>query len=171
MHKICITIGGCDSRVTELLSWKPHANIRHTKKILCKWCMGYHNKSVYNWAIQLKENGQVIGGISVINKERVCWHNGKKAVIEKEIGYCLGYDWWNKGIMSEALTGVIKFLFENTDTTRIMAKHNTENPASGKVMQKAGMIYEGTLRQNHTSNHGVEDVCIYSILRDEYFVK
>lgn len=131
--------------------------------------MGYRKKGVYNWAIQLKESGQVVGGISVINKQRLCFYKGKKAVIEKEIGYCLGYDWWNKGIMSEALSSVIKFLFDNTDTTRITAKYNTENPASGRVMQKSGMIYEGTLRQYHTSNHGVEDISVYSILRDEYF--
>ena len=159
-----------DSKVTKFLSWQPQKSIIQTKHILRKWCNSYFKNSVYNWAIELKEIGEVIGSITVV-KDRIKWQNGVKAVIEKEIGYCIGSNWWGKGIMSETLTAIVDFLFCNTDTTRICAKHNTENPASGKVMQKAGMIYEGTLRQYNTSNYGIEDVCIYSVLRTDYLSK
>lgn len=67
--------------------------------------------------------------------------------------------------MTEALTAVINFLFNNTDATRIIAKHDFENPASGKVMKKSGMQYEGVFKQYDTSNHGIGDSCFYSILR------
>lgn len=153
-----------DPAVTEFLSWSPHKNVNETKKILRKLRREYHNKNFYQWAIELKEIGQVVGMIAVI-KENINWHNGKKAVIEKELFYCLGRNWQGKGIMTEATIAVIDYLFGNTDTTRITAKHNTENPASGSVMRKAGMQYEGTLRQYSTSNHGIEDICVYSILR------
>lgn len=155
-----------DAKVTEFLSWQPHKSIKETKKLLVKWRLSYHKKRVYHFAIELKEIGQVIGTISVVNSKD-SWYNGDKAIVEKEIGYALGQNWWSRGIMTEALSAVIKFLFDNTDTTRITAKHSDENPASGKVMKKAGMIYEGTLRQYHTSNHGVENCCVYSILRTE----
>lgn len=159
-----------DTKVTEFLNWQPHKSAKETKKVLLKWTTNYHNKQNYNWAIELKEIGQVIGSISA-NRNNVLWHNGKKAIITKEIGYALGSDWWEKGIMTEALSAVIDFLFANTDTTRIAAKHNPENIGSGKVMQKAGMQYEGTFRQSHTSNYGVEDSAVYAILRSDYISK
>lgn len=152
------------STVTRFLTWSPHKNIQETKKILRKWHRSYIKKNFFNLAIELKEIEQVIGSISVVH-ERCCWHNGKKVVIEKEIGYCLGENWWGKGIMSEALTAVIDYIFTHTDATRIVANHAFENLASGKVMKKAGMQYEGTLRQYGTSNYGKQDVCVYSILR------
>lgn len=156
-----------DPIVSKFLSWQPHKKINETKKLLRKWNRAYRNRKVYNWAIELKEIGQVIGSISVV-KDKVNWYNGKKAIVEKEIGYSIGRNWWGKGIVTEALKAVIDFLFTNTDTTRITAKHNTQNPASGKVMQKADMHYEGTLREFSTSNYGIEDICVYSILRAEY---
>lgn len=156
-----------DPIVSKFLSWQPHKKINETKKLLRKWNRAYRNRKVYNWAIELKEIGQVIGSISVV-KDKVSWYNGKRAIVEKEIGYSIGHNWWGKGIVTEALKAVIYFLFTITDTTRITAKHNTQNPASGKVMQKAGMHYEGTLRESHTSNYGIEDNCVYSILRKEY---
>lgn len=159
-----------DTKVTEFLNWQPHKSAKETKKVLLKWTSNYHNKQNYNWAIELKEIGQVIGSISA-NRNNVLWHNGKKAIITKEIGYALGSDWWGKGIMTEALSAVIDFLFANTDTTRIAAKHNPENIGSGKVMQNAGMQYEGTFRQCHTSNYGVEDSAVYAILRSDYISK
>lgn len=149
------------------MSWQPHKKIKETKKLLRKWNRAYRNRKVYNWAIELKEIGQLVGSIAVV-KDNVTWYNGKKAIVEKEIAYSIGHNWWGKGIVTEALKAVIEFLFTNTDTTRITAKHDTNNPASGKVMQKAGMQYEGTLRAFGTSNNGVGDLCVYSILRTEY---
>ena len=45
--------------------------------------------------------------------------------------------------MTEALTAVIRFFFDEAGANRIQALHDVENPASGKVMQKAGMRHEG----------------------------
>ena len=77
--------------------------------------------------------------------------------------------WWHNGYVSEALKSVISFLFESVGVNRIMAKHDTQNPNSGKVMQKSGMTYEGTLRQADRNNRGIVDVCVYSVLAKEYF--
>jgi RimJ/RimL family protein N-acetyltransferase len=54
------------------------------------------------------------------------------------------------------------------DLNRIQARHMTKNPASGRVMQKVGMKYEGTLRQSLFRWGKFEDAAIYSILQDEY---
>ena len=67
--------------------------------------------------------------------------------------------------MTEALIAVIDYLLEEVGCNRVAARHDVNNPASGKVMQKAGMIYEGTLRQYGKNNQGVCDMAYYSIIK------
>ena len=71
--------------------------------------------------------------------------------------------------MSEALTAVIKFFFEQVGVNRIESQHDPLNVGSGKVMEKCGMTYEGTLRMADISNRGIVDACMHSILASEYF--
>ena len=114
----------------------------------------------YNWAIVLKESGEVIGDISSVGSN--------EDVGRVHIGYCLGRKWWNKGIMSEALNRVIQFFFEEVEVNRVDSRHDVNNPASGKVMKKCGMVYEGTLRQFDINNEGIGDTCYYGILKSEW---
>lgn len=70
--------------------------------------------------------------------------------------------------MTEALSAVIKYLFIKVNFNRIQLRHLTENPASGKVMLKCGLKFEGILRQYGLKNNGEHcDSAIYSILRSE----
>lgn len=85
-----------------------------------------------------------------------------------EVGYWLGKPHWNQGYMTEALQRVIEFGFTDLDLQRVQATHFTRNPASGRVMQKAKMTYEGTLRHWYHKDGEPLDVCMYSVLRGEY---
>lgn len=149
-----------DSENVKYLSWQAHKNIDETLKILNKWLSEYKNKNSYRWCITLKNNDNVIGDISVIDlleKNACC-----------EIGYVLSKRYWNRGIMTEALRAVIKYLFENVGLNRIQLKHMIDNPASGKVMIKCGMQFEGVLRKYDIKNSGEYcDCAIYSILKNE----
>lgn len=148
-----------DEEVCRYLSWKPHPNIEITNRIITKWVLDSYDIKNYHWAIEYKK--QVIGTISVVDYSEVnesC-----------EIGYCIGKDYWGKGIMTEALIAVINFLFLEVGYNRIMLKHDINNIASGKVMQKAGMKYEGTLRQaTKKMDERFVDICMYSILHEEW---
>ena len=62
----------------------------------------------------------------------------------------------------------IKYLFEQVGANRIGATHDKNNPKSGRVMQKLGMTYEGTLRRAEFNNQGIVDAVHYSILKEEY---
>ena len=64
-----------------------------------------------------------------------------------ELGYCYGSKYWNKGYATEALQIVIKYLRETAKVEKITACHFSLNHASGKVMKKAGMIYDATLKE------------------------
>ncbi len=148
-----------DAEVTKFMTWPPYQKVEDAKGYLEYVENSYANGELY-WAIELKEVGEPVGSISVVNIN--------EAVKSMEIGYCLGRKWWHKGITSESFVAVIKFLFENTEVNRIEAKHDTNNPNSGKVMLKCGLKYEGTLRQAGMNNQGICNSAIYSILREEY---
>ena len=62
---------------------------------------------------------------------------------------------------------MIRFGFEDLGLNRIEAQHETDNPASGKVMAHVGMQYEGTLRQRLKNKGRYVDVALYAILRSD----
>ena len=70
--------------------------------------------------------------------------------------------------MPEAANGVLKFLFEEVEFNKIAADHDKNNPKSGRVMQKIGMKYEGTLRKAGFCNQGIIDEVWYSLLKEEW---
>ncbi len=122
-----------DEKVTEYLTWKPHPNVLFTKKIVDMWVNDNPKETVHRFAIEYKPIHQIIGSIDVVQYKNE----------EPEIGYALGYDFWNLGIMTETLKAFIVYLFKETDCQKIYARHYIENKASRRVMQKAGMRYIG----------------------------
>ena len=110
-----------------------------------------------SFAITLKDSGRMIGtiGFMWINLD---YRSG-------EVGYSLSRAYWNQGIMTEALRAVLAFGFDTLQLNRIEAQHETDNPASGRVMLHAGMQYEGTLRQRLKNKGRYVDVALYAILR------
>ncbi len=70
--------------------------------------------------------------------------------------------------MPEALAEVIRFLFEEVGMNRIQATHDARNPNSGRVMEKCGMLYEGTMRQASRNNQGIDDSVVRAVLREDY---
>lgn len=147
-----------DERVSHFLTWPAHSSVEITKSVLSSWISQYDQGDFYQWIIVLKDSGESIGNISFTKVDQ--------KTNTAEIGYCIGYNYWGHGYVAEALKEVISYLFkEGYDLVR--ARHDLNNPRSGKVMKKAGMIYEGTLRKFSTYNQGVVDTVFYSIAPDD----
>lgn len=85
-----------------------------------------------------------------------------------ELGYWLGLPYWNHGYMSEAAAAAIDFAFEVVSLHRVYALHLTRNPASGRVMEKAGMRLEEIERQVMGRWGVYEDQARRAILRSEW---
>jgi RimJ/RimL family protein N-acetyltransferase len=85
-----------------------------------------------------------------------------------ELGYWVGVPYWGKGYTTEAVKRLIQFGFEDLGLNRIFASHFANNPASGRVMAKAGMTYEGTMRQHIQKQDVLLDLIFYSVLQSEY---
>ena len=150
-----------DDKVTEFLRWPTHRNIDITKRVLNLWLKDYDRTDFYQWAIILRDTNELVGTISVVDID--------EQTEKVHIGYCIGSKWWHKGITSEALSAIIPFFFEQVKVSRIESQHDPNNPNSGNVMKKCGMIYEGTLRKADWSNRGIVDACIYGMLSSDYF--
>lgn len=146
-----------DDEVTKYMTWPTHTNVEISQLVVNDWVSSYDKDDFYLWAIVFE--GQVIGSISVVQMD----DNVQKA----HVGYCIGRNWWRKGIMSEALKAVMDYLFDEVGMNRIEACHDLNNPNSGGVMIKCGMKYEGTLRQSGWNNQGVCDEVFYALLKAE----
>ena len=150
------------SRPNNLLhvTWDAHPNPDTTRQSIARWVDCYQDLGFYKWAICLKETPEyAIGDISVVNKD--------EKINSCEVGYILGEDYWGQGLMTEALKAVLAFLLQEAGFNRVSAEFVTVNPASGRVMEKAGMSYEGTLRQAKIHKGQVKDYSIYSILQSD----
>lgn len=145
-----------DPEVTKFLTWPTHQSVEISRMVLSDWVSHYSEENYYQWAIVHKEWGQPIGSIAAVHMNDL--------VGKVEIGYCIGKNWWHRGIVSEALSQVIRFFLEEVGANRVEACHDPNNPNSGKVMEKCGMCYEGTLRQAGINNQGICDLRWYAIL-------
>lgn len=82
-----------------------------------------------------------------------------------EVGYWIGEDYWGRGIMTEALDTFSAYLFETFEINRLYAGIFSSNPASARVLEKAGYTREGILRAHVTKNGELLDEYLYSRLR------
>lgn len=106
-------------------------------------------------AIRLKESGELIGGIGL---------HASLAHKRAMAGYWLTPSYWGKGIMTEALKRMIEYGFSEMGLIRIEAHHMAKNPASGKVMEKAGMEKEGYFKSHLIKDGEILDTVHYAIL-------
>ena len=104
------------------------------------------------------DDGQLTGAMGLVTKDKGI----------SEIGYWIGKPFWGRGYATEAAIEVIRYGFEERDLLRIFAMHYGRNPASGRVLQKAGMRYEGTLRQHLKKWDEYVDLVCYGLLREEW---
>jgi ribosomal-protein-alanine N-acetyltransferase len=150
-----------DPEVTKFLVYDTCTTLDEIKKRISEWFAYLENYESDVYAIVLKETSEIIGTIdfAVIDLEAK----------STEVGYQLGKTWWGKGYAAEALKTLICYLFESVGLNRICADYDPRNPNSGRVMQKAGLIYEGTSRQCKIRNGELVDRVHYAIIAEDYF--
>ena len=109
------------------------------------------------WVISLKESpGTLIGYIGY-------WRI-KLQHYRAEVGYALHPQYWNKGIMKEALLAVIQYGFGPMKLHSIEAQINSENIASGKLLEKTGFTREAYFKEDYFFNGRFIDSVVYSLL-------
>ncbi len=111
------------------------------------------------WAITLKGNDKLIGSAGI-------WRLMKEH-FRGEVGYELSPEYWKKGIMFEALSGIINFGFKKMNLHTIEANLDPKNIASVKLLEKSGFKKEGHTKESFFFNNRFEDTGIYSLIRSK----
>jgi RimJ/RimL family protein N-acetyltransferase len=114
-------------------------------------------KPIANAALTV--NNQVAGGIGITLQTDIYCKNAR-------IGYWLGEGFWGKGIMTEALALFTTYIFNEFDVERIYAGVFASNPASAKVLLKAGYQQEGIFKKALFKNGQFDDELIFAKLRN-----
>lgn len=149
-----------DDDVTRYITWATHKSMEDTEKVVAEYVNDSVRDNYYHWCIVLKETNEAVGSIGAFRL-----YDDLELF---EVGYCIGKRFWNKGITTEAMNAILKFFFEEVGVNRIEARHDTKNPASGKVMSKSGLQLEGILRQAGKNNSGICDSAVYAILKEDW---
>ncbi|PZR28933.1 MAG: N-acetyltransferase [Citrobacter freundii] len=121
---------------------------------------GFKSGSNFIFAIRLRKTGGFIGGMGLAPEPEFS---------RAEIGYWLAEPFWNQGFATEALAAMIRFGFEQLQLNKLCASHFKTNPASGRVMEKCGMIKEGELKEHVKKKDVYHDMVVYGLTRKDYF--
>lgn len=149
-----------DPECNKYLSWDLHKNLEVTKEYI-QGVIDSYEDGTYKWVVELKETNELIGSISAVKL--------RKKDLNCEIGYCYGSKYWGNGYATEALRKVIEFFLDDCGLYLVEARHLKGNPASGRVMEKAGMKKEALLRSRRINKYTneLDDLIVYSITKDE----
>lgn len=144
-----------DEETTRFI-YDQHTDVNQTKNLIANY---YMEEPIGKYAILLKESNKMIGTIEF----RVHEYNKSG-----ELGYTLNRHFWGKGYMTEAGKLILDLAFNTLGLERVFAEFDVRNSASGKVLDRLGMTYEGTRRRNHMVKGFLADSAHYSILKEEY---
>ena len=122
----------------------------------------FEKDEAINFAITLRTEKKLIGGIGL----RLDQENESG-----ELGYWIGTPYWNRGYATEAAKAVVAYSFKVLKLNRVHAKHFKRNTASGRVLEKIGMHYEGCFRQHVKKWDNFEDLMGYGMLKTDFNAK
>ena len=111
------------------------------------------------YAFAITYDGIVIGSIGVFRRDTV--HR-----FTAELGYYIAEPYWGKGIMTEAVSQMCVYVFDNSDIIRIFAEPYAYNDASCRVLEKVGFQYEGLLRKNVIKSGKMLDMKMYAMIKE-----
>jgi ribosomal-protein-alanine N-acetyltransferase len=125
--------------VTQFSNWPDQPTQTQSERSIRRMAKLYSSGEGCGWIIEDQKSKSLIGAIRYNSFEKK-WKSG-------ELGYELHPDFWGKGLMSEAVAGVVECGHEKFGLNRIEAWTLPGNPSSDRVLEKAGFRHEGTLRQ------------------------
>lgn len=152
-------------KISSCLLGVPHPfRIKDAKEWIdyCKKTSKKKPRTEYLLAITLKGEDKMIGEVMLTETD----FDQRKS----ELAFWLSESHWKRGIISEAVEGIMNFAFNKLKLNRLEMAIFAENIASNNLAKKLGFVYEGTKRQVSIpeSTKKVHDDHIYGLLRDEY---
>ena len=136
-----------DEAVARFMRWPAHKNSLETFQLLAAWECLYQSADYYNWGIRRRADGALMGTIGFVLGEEQSPEAWRAPRLDFsagawEPGYCLGRAFWGQGYATEALAAVRDFWFDEVGGAWLGCCHAVKNPASGRVMEKAGWRFD-----------------------------
>jgi ribosomal-protein-alanine N-acetyltransferase len=158
---------GRDPEVTRYLAWKTHRRVEDAFEAMLARLAHWEQGTEYSWSITPPgDSPSVMGMISAVPDPRRAW--------TWSLGYVLGKEWWDQGLMTEAVRAVTSTLFAQEGMLRVGAWVDEQNYASMRVLEKAGFEREGILRcwslHPQVSPTTPRDCWSFSVLRDDFML-
>ncbi|MDR3318586.1 MAG: GNAT family N-acetyltransferase [Clostridiales bacterium] len=147
-----------DAESTRYMSYYTHKSIEDTYAFLRT--VDYGDPKTFQWAVTEKANGELIGSCGGY------FSDDPKVV---NVGYILDRSRWGRGYATEALRAMNHYLLMDVGADVIASRHHPDNPASGRVMQKAGMRRDDTERGTIRGDGQLFDIPTYSLVYDDLF--
>lgn len=150
---------GSDPQVTRTTTWDTHLSVDDSRAFLTLMEEQYERGENATWGIEHRADGKFIGTVGFV------------AITDSgyvgEIGYALARPYWGQGITTEAARAVIRFGFDYLGLHRIQATCRADNVGSYRVMEKAGLRFEGIMRGRRYVKGRFDDIRMYGLLRSD----
>jgi len=135
----------------------PWTSTSQAAELLARAQAGYLSEEGFQWGIERKEDGALLGTCSIFSFNRPS-HRA-------EIGYALGRPYWGQGYMGETLRALVDYAFTTLDLNRLEADIDPRNDASAKTLERMGFQKEGVMPERWIVGDEVSDTWFYGLLR------
>jgi [ribosomal protein S5]-alanine N-acetyltransferase len=147
--------------VTRFTFWDSHRAVDDSRAFINDFARScYLEKLPDPYAIELVRTGDLLGSAGCF------WASRPNRCME--LGYWIAEPFWGHGFATEAARALVGHVFATYPVERVEAHFIDGNPASGRVLEKAGMQYEGIRRHALLHRGQFRDVFCYAVLRDEW---
>jgi RimJ/RimL family protein N-acetyltransferase len=149
-----------DPAVAKYMTWAPHRSVAETKEFLNRCERVWVEGSAFPWSLWSKQDGAFVGLIEV-----------RVRASAVDLGCALARRWWRQGLMSEAVTAMVKWALAQPTIYRVWATCDVDNAASSRLLERVGMVREGVLRRwlvHPNLSEAPRDCLCYSIVKAGY---
>ena len=149
-----------NDEVTKYYDLDTFTEMNEAIRLIENWNKRFLKKEGIRWGIATKGTNKIIGSCG--------YHNWMREHDKAEIGFEVAPAYWRQGVIAEVIQPILTYGFNQMELNRIEAFYDPENIASKKSLDKAGFIYEGTLRKAAFEKGRYCDAAVCSILKEEY---
>lgn len=150
---------GSSAAVARGMLWNPHRDISESVTSIEKTLRRYSEGNCWRWAVSLKGSSELIGIMELLRFD--------ETESSRSFAYMLGEAYWGQGYGTELLRTAFRFAFDSLGIQVIRADHFADNPASGRAMEKAGMIRVGREAGKYIKNGVTHDAILYELKRTD----
>ncbi|MCB9418626.1 MAG: GNAT family N-acetyltransferase [Ardenticatenaceae bacterium] len=149
-----------DEEVTRFYNLPTFSRIEQAQGIIEHMLNSYGERRTIRWAITRREDGLFLGTCGFTGWK---WH-----FFSGQIGYELSRPFWRQGVMTEALTAVIRLAFTQLNLNRVEALVMPGNTASLNLLKKLDFQNEGLLRQSGYWENKFHDLYMMALLKRDW---